>query len=287
MEKWKDISGLEGLYQVSNYGRLKRLPRVDCNNHKWNEQILKAATQTNGYKVLHVSINGEHKRILVHRAVAEAFCIRPDGCNIVNHLDNDPSNNRADNLEWTTYKGNMQHAAKQGRMASPSSATIEASAKKKRIGVIATDENGNERHFKSQAEAAAALGINRRHIPLLCRKEYGYKKSKGYSLRYADEERRALAIPKKTAMPENERRESIRAKMMGNQNSKGVPCSQKAKDASIAKFGKPVLQYDADMNLVAEYPSANTVRKQLGYSIDYALKYGKKCHGFYWRYKNG
>lgn len=61
--------------------------------------------------------NGVFKTLLVHRLVAEAFCAKPDGCNVVNHLDSDRRNNRASNLEWTTQRGNIEHAKIAGRLA--------------------------------------------------------------------------------------------------------------------------------------------------------------------------
>lgn len=286
MEEWRDVVGLEKLYQVSNLGRIKRLKRIDATNHIWSEKILNTTKLPNGYLVAHISVNRKDRRLLVHRAVAEAFCEKPDDCDIVNHIDNNPANNVASNLEWTTYKGNMQHAAKQGRMShTRSDEAIKASAKSHQIAVIAIDVDGNEHLFKSQTEAAKELGVSRGHIAAICRGEYGYKQSKGYTFRYADVERQALATPKKVAMDENERREKHRMLMIGNQFSKGRPCSENAKKASIAKLGKVVLQFDTDNNLVAEYPSANSVHKQLGFSVEYPLKKGTLCHGYYWRYK--
>lgn len=66
----------------------------------------------------------------VHRLVAEAFCDKEVGCDVVNHLDNDPSNNEASNLEWTTQKGNMEHAAKQGRMSGPTGPKMNSKRRK-------------------------------------------------------------------------------------------------------------------------------------------------------------
>lgn len=64
----------------------------------------------NGYRL--VCVNGNWKPI--HRYVAEAFCVKPEGCNEVNHINGIKSDNRAENLEWTTHKGNMHHAVKTG-----------------------------------------------------------------------------------------------------------------------------------------------------------------------------
>jgi len=62
--------------------------------------------------------NKARKQAKVHRLVAEVFCNKPLGCDVVNHLDNDPSNNLATNLEWTTIAGNNKHRHVQGRSAS-------------------------------------------------------------------------------------------------------------------------------------------------------------------------
>lgn len=64
----------------------------------------------NGYRL--VCVNGTWKAL--HRFVAEAFCHKPKGCNEVNHINGIKSDNRAENLEWTTHKENMQHAVRTG-----------------------------------------------------------------------------------------------------------------------------------------------------------------------------
>lgn len=289
MEIWKDIESLNNLYKASNYGRIKRVERVDNNNHRWPEKILKSSKRNNGYYIVNISIDGKVKKHAVHRLVAECFCEKPDGCDIVNHIDNDPSNNKAENLEWTTYKGNMQHAAKQGRMKGhkhTSKASL-ASIEKRKVPVIATDKNGNEFYFSSQAEAAKALHVTRGHISAACRKEYGYKTVGGYEFKYADAKRQNEP-PKKVGMTRRELAELTRKRMMGNQYSKGRPCSEQTKKALRKKRGKPVCQYDLSMNLIREFDSVNEVRSVLGYSIEYAVTKKKDhiCHGYIWRYKN-
>lgn len=288
MEKWKDIKGFEGSYQISSYGRVKRCERTDTNNHTWKEKIL-APHRRGEYVFVHFSFNGNHYNLSVHRLVADAFCDKPSGCDIVNHIDNNPSNNRADNLEWTTYKGNMQHSAKQGRMSHKRSAeSIELSAKAKRVPVIATDSDGNDYYFESQTQASKKLGVSRNHIALLCRKEYGYKQSKGYTFRYADAERNEKAIPNKVGMSKQEMAERTRRRMIGNKLSQGIPCSAQSKQASIKRSGKPVLQFDMDGNFITEYPSINAVKKELGYGLHKGLRKGSEyiSHGFIWKLKS-
>ena len=192
-EVWKPILGYEGLYEVSNEGRIRSLDRIveqDNNGSKaktfYKGKILKGRKNGGGYRVVHVSKNGVSRRLSVHREVAKVFCDKPDGCDVVNHIDNNPSNNKAENLEWTTYKGNMQWATKQGRMHYNPENLKKAQQSRARA-VIATDKNGNEYYFPSQKIAAETLGMQsvRGHIAACCRKDYGYKTVGGYSWRYA------------------------------------------------------------------------------------------------------
>ena len=117
-EIFKDIKGYEGLYQVSNLGNVKSLPKGDGNGNK--ERILKFdnsnKTNTTTYLRVTLSGNGKTKRFSVHRLVAEAFIPNPDNKPHVNHIDNNGENNTVANLEWCTHSENMVHAQKQGRL---------------------------------------------------------------------------------------------------------------------------------------------------------------------------
>jgi hypothetical protein len=101
MEIWKDIEGYQGLYQVSNYGRIKSL-----RNNIFLKQI---KTQT-GYYGISLCNNGKQINIHTHRLVAEYFCLNDKGKNCVNHIDGNKENNNSSNLEWVTYKENNTHA---------------------------------------------------------------------------------------------------------------------------------------------------------------------------------
>lgn len=111
-EIWKPVKGREEFYEVSNTGKVRSLM-----GRYTSKQIfeLKQHVNKKGYCFLDLA-KPELKKYCVHRLVAEAFCEKPDGCNIVNHIDNNPSNNHYTNLEWTTYSGNSQHAQNQGRL---------------------------------------------------------------------------------------------------------------------------------------------------------------------------
>lgn len=172
MEVWKDIPGYEGLYQVSNLGNIKSIKK---------DKILKPGKVGN-YLHIHLSKNGKTCWMMIHRLVAKTFVDNKNNYNIVNHLDNNPLNNCASNLEWTTYKGNMQYASKQGRMKyNPNNLKKAQESRKK---PIIAHNNKEEIYFESMSEAVSK-GFNAWHIADCCNKKYGCKTHKGYDWRWA------------------------------------------------------------------------------------------------------
>lgn len=116
-EIWKDILGYEGLYQVSNYGRIKALERYV--KHSENamrlrkELILVPVNRGDGYYVVSLC-NGSSRSRIIHRLVAQAFIPNPENKPQVNHKDGDKSNNSLDNLEWVTVSENILHSFRIG-----------------------------------------------------------------------------------------------------------------------------------------------------------------------------
>ena len=98
-EIWKDIEGYEGLYQVSNMGRVRSL----------RKNIILREGISRGYSVLNLSKNGKPLTKKVHRLVANAFIPNPDNLPQVNHKDENKLNNCADNLEWCTQEYNLNY----------------------------------------------------------------------------------------------------------------------------------------------------------------------------------
>lgn len=106
MALWKDIPGYEGLYQISDEGEVKSLPR----KHSRRENILKPGTRAEKYKFVTLIKEGTEKKFSVHRLVATAFLETDDYRMHINHIDKDPSNNRVENLEWCTQKYNNEYS---------------------------------------------------------------------------------------------------------------------------------------------------------------------------------
>lgn len=111
IKKWKAIDGFEGLYEISNYGEVKALERFVNNNgglQKRHERLLKQ-NQSNSHCLVVLCKNGKTYPRLVHRLVAQAFIPNPENKPVVDHIDTNPKNNRADNLKWVTVKENANN----------------------------------------------------------------------------------------------------------------------------------------------------------------------------------
>ena len=108
-EIWKDIDGFEGIYKISNYGRVKSLYRV-VNNHPMKEMIRSNSLTKDGYVKIRLLGNGKDITARVHRLVAKAFIPNPNNKETVNHKDGNKQNNRVDNLEWSDRSEQLYHA---------------------------------------------------------------------------------------------------------------------------------------------------------------------------------
>lgn len=115
-EIWRPVVGYEGLYEVSSYGRVRSLDRYDSMNRFLRGRILRLFTDGLGYLSAHLSSNGKVKSFLVHRLVAQAFIPNPDNLPQVNHIDENPSNDNVDNLEWCDGKYNVNYGTRIDRI---------------------------------------------------------------------------------------------------------------------------------------------------------------------------
>src|SRR6266436_2003947 len=121
-ETWKEISGYEGLYEVSDLGRIRGLDRlVPYKRTKFRALkkggILSGAPDKKGYPHVVLCREGKQKTFIVSRLVAIAFVVNPGNLPDVHHKDFDPSNGVATNLEWVTHRQNIDHSVNNGRYA--------------------------------------------------------------------------------------------------------------------------------------------------------------------------
>lgn len=174
-EIWRDVVGYEGIYKVSNFGRVITLSRQIWNGKGWytsKERLIKPSVNYKGYEMVYLSKNGSDKMFFVHRLVATAFIANN---NIqkntqVNHKDGNKRNNRTENLEWCDNSYNQIHAYKMGlNHISPNSG-------KPNIPVAQIDPKTNSviNTYASVSEASRATGIVARSI-LNC--VHGYLKN--------------------------------------------------------------------------------------------------------------
>lgn len=178
-EKWKDIIGYEGLYQVSNLGRVKSLNYRNTGE----EKIRKLVIDKYGYFVIPLRVNGKSKQHFVHRLVALTFIPNPDNLPQIDHINTDRTDNRVENLRWCTAKENSNNPL-----------TIDKKRKNPRYGVTGVNnvsstvvmQFSNDGKFIKKwnciTDVQRELGINRGNVIKCCK---GKRKSAGgYIWRY-------------------------------------------------------------------------------------------------------
>lgn len=186
MEKeiWKTIPEFEGLYQISNHGRIKSLERQDTGEgygkYYRPEKIKKPSIGTNGY--YGISFFKAKKRYpkSVHRLVAELFVKNPDNKPCVNHLDGDKLNNYYKNLGWVSYSENMNHAFENNLIKNAVGGKSITSKKVKQLTI--TGEL--VKIHSSITEAANEVDITMGGIIGVCKKQKYRNTCKGFKWQY-------------------------------------------------------------------------------------------------------
>ncbi len=184
-EIWKDIEGYEGKYQVSNLGRVRSLDRyVEKAVHPGfppstvlcKGRILKQGYCRCGYAHVCLTKKGVPNKIArIHRLVARAFVQGYYEGAVVNHKDENPKNNRADNLEWCTQKYNVSY----------NGASYRARENRRKMVVQMTKDCKVIATFESSREASRQTGIRNGNICAACSGRY--KQSHGYIWKYKEE----------------------------------------------------------------------------------------------------
>lgn len=160
-EEWRAIPGYEGIYEASNLGRIrtaegKTTQSSKCGVRVWRQRILRQKWQVrgNGRTDARVSLwkDKQEKTCLVSRLVCAAFHGVPSERETVNHINGDPADNRASNLEWLSLDDNIRHAFKTGLYSSI------------QRPVELTSENGSVRSFASMSSASRFLGRSASYV---------------------------------------------------------------------------------------------------------------------------
>lgn len=249
-EEWRPVVGYEGLYEVSNTGKVNSL-----NYHR--EKIKKPLIihDSNGYKFVFLYKNGSPKRGLIHRLVAMAFIPNPDKLPIINHKDENPSNNCVENLEWCTAKYNVIYGTCRKR----------ASLKKSKKVIQFTSDGEMVAQYSSFKEAQEKTGFQYTNISKVCRglREF----CGGYRWRYIDDETSKLS-----------RRKSEAEKAMTN-----------AKKKRTTVYHAPVVQYTKKGELIKEYQTIYDAHKETGIAkrviLDNCRGLHKCTNKFIFKYK--
>lgn len=168
MEEWMPINGYEGLYQVSNLGRVKGLGRrfvyASFGYITTEDKIISQKVATTKYLDVRITKNSKAKSFSVHRLVAEAFIKNELSKKTVNHIDSDRSNNYYKNLEWNTYSENAKHSFKMGRNAVFQTYHDGAHPMAQRIKCTTLDLE-----FDTVKDACKKLNVNRSSILQVCK----------------------------------------------------------------------------------------------------------------------
>lgn len=158
-EQWKEIEGYEGLYAVSTTGRV----------YSFRRGIIMSGGLVKGYWQVCLTKNGVQTNFYVHRLVAAAFIPNPDNLPIVNHIDEDKTNNNIENLEWVTYQENTLHSLANCKKQEGQK---KRGPKGKKVNQYSIDGIFLQT-WSSMTEAAKALNISPSSISLCCKGRYG------------------------------------------------------------------------------------------------------------------
>jgi hypothetical protein len=240
-EIWRDVVGYEGLYKVSNLGNVFS---------NYTDKIMKPGTTRDGYKYVFLSRDKIRKMKTIHRLVAKAFLENPNNLPIVNHKDEDPSNNNVKNLEWCTITYNNTYNDVHIRRA-------QLLAKH----VYRYNENGEIfEEYDSVHDAVRALNASSGDIVDCCNGNLNTYLNSVWSYNVLSKQ----DVFKKFKSSKPDRKNN--------------------------KLSKPVNQYTISGNLIASYPSARETSRQLGISqsLISSVCRGENphTHGFVFRYIN-
>ena len=183
MELWKAIPGYEGIYEASTDGRIRTAEGKTTSSRRfshrvWKQRIMKqkCCINSKGRKDLRVELwkEGNHKTWLVARLIAFTWCSGYQTGMTVNHINGNPLDNHANNLEWVFLKDNIQHGFENGLYHTQKQCSL-------------MDENGKVYIFRSHAQAARSIGRTNSYITTCQRKNRQIKSVDGIKYTFIDD----------------------------------------------------------------------------------------------------
>lgn len=224
-EEWRPVVGYEGLYEISNLGNVKSL-----NYHREKKDRILNIYDCNGYKFVNLYKDGNPKKGQIHRLVAMAFIPNPNNFPIINHKDENLSNNRVENLEWCDYKYNTNYGNRVKKFV----------AKKNKRIVQLSKEGEVITEYSSFMEAQEKTGLQYTNISKVCRglREF----CGGYRWKYFDKE-----TEKKSKRKSKEEKE-----YMESMAKKNYICN------------RPVFQYTKNGQIIQRYDSIYEASENTG-----------------------
>ena len=204
-EEWKTIPDWD-LYEISNLGRLRGKDRI-VNNHGGpyvrKSKLLKPAKDKYGYYTFCFNQNGKKKNIKIHRLVAECFIPNPENKPCVNHIDNNPSNNRVDNLELCTHQENTDWMITQGRFDRTPEwlDNLHKSQESTYKAVKGTNIATGETLYFNKLNSVNEMGFQPSCVCNCCSNKNGITQHHGYTWEYISQEEYETAI-KNTSAPQ-------------------------------------------------------------------------------------
>ena len=188
-EEWRDIKDFEGLYQISNYGRVKSLAHIrefigsnqftTFESRYYVDNCILKAKLDRYVRVQLYKNSTEYEFYNVHQLVGNAFIPNPENKPIIDHKNNNTYDNRVNNLQWATYSENAKYSWKRGRKKQ---CGIEHHASKL-IGQYDSDGNLIKTYYGS-GEASKNTGLHSATIRQACRGGYGCKTRGGFIWKY-------------------------------------------------------------------------------------------------------
>lgn len=274
-EMWKPIKGFEEYYEVSNQGRVKSLYREESVTPKnkrpyiriKKEKIMTCSLFSCGYRVVSLFSNGKHKKISVHRLVAEAFIENPRQLTEVDHINTDRSDNRVENLRWVTRSENhlnpisrCNHSAAARKSYRPPKKKYVRHSRitpKNAHSVVQLDLSYNFiSKYASACEAERKTGTPKKCISMCCKKRM--TTSNGYVWLYEEDYNNNNYIKKSL-----------------NANAKRA-------------YSKKILQYTIGGKYIRDWDSISEASRTLGINVSHITQCckgrKKQCGGFIWRY---